>query len=204
MTPLLTAARLAFRRGHAGLLLVAAAVLVAATVPWQDGGLATSVVHLVVVLAALALALSFDDPTGDVTTAAPVPRSTWTAARALATLGWVLPVLATGFLVARLRFPPLPGWGLLAESVGHLVAALAVVAGLRAWRGTHLPAYPAVVGVLLVALLTRALPRAWAMVDPQPWGPPYEAALWRWLGFVLVALAVLALAVRDPLDRRSA
>jgi hypothetical protein len=201
MRPLLPSARLAFRAGHAGVLLAASVVLVVATVPWQGGGFATSVVHLVVLLTALAVAVSFDDPTGDVATAAPVPRSTWTAARTVVTLERVLPVLVVGFLVAWLRFRPLPGWGLVAETTGHLVAALAVVAGLRAWRGTHLPSYPAGGGVLLVALVTRALPGGWAMVDPQPWGPPYEAALWRWLGLVLVALAVLAVAVRDPLDR---
>jgi hypothetical protein len=39
------------------------------------------------------------------------------------------------------------------------------------------------------------------MVDPQPWGPPYSAALWRWLGLALVAGGVLLAAVRDPLDR---
>ena len=50
-------------------------------------------------------------------------------------------------------------------------------------------------------LLVRVLPQTWAMVDPQPWGPPYEAALWRWVGFALVAAAVLVFAVRDPLDR---
>jgi hypothetical protein len=198
---LLPAARLAVRRGHAGVLLVAAVVLVAATVPWQDDGHATSVVHGVALLAALALALCFDDPTGDVATAAPVTRPTWTAARAVASLEVALPVLVLGFVVARVRFEWLPVAGLLGESLGHLVAAVAVVAGLRAWRGTPRPSYSAVVGVLVVGLLVRMLPQTWAMVDPQPWGPPYEAALWRWLGFVLVGLAVLAVAVRDPLDR---
>jgi hypothetical protein len=202
MSPLLPAAWLAVRRSHLALPLGAAGVLVVGTLPWQDDGHATSVVHGVVVLVALALALSFDDPTGDVATATPVRRRDWTAARLAAAAGATVPVLVTGILVARLRFPPLPMAGLLAEAAGYLLAAVTAAAGLRAWRGAHSPSYLAVVGVLVVALLTYALPRGWAMVDPQPWGPPYAAALWRWLGFVLVGGAVLAVALRDPLDRR--
>jgi hypothetical protein len=201
VTPLLAAARLAVRRSHVTLPLVAATLLVVVTVPWQDGPRATHVVHGVVVLAALALALAFDDPTGDVATAAPVPRDTWTVARLVAALALALPVVVVGFLVARLRFEWLPTAVLVAEAVGFLVVAVAVAAGARAWRGAHGPSYAAVVGVLAVALIANALPRDWAMIDPQPWGPPYEAALWRWLGSVLVAVAVLAVALRDPLDR---
>ncbi len=204
MRSLLPSARLAVRHSHTGPVLLAAVALVAGTVPWQDDGHATSVVHGVVLLVALALALSFDDPTGDVAVAAPVSRRTWTAARLVAALGLALPVLVLALVVGRVRFPWLPLAGLLAESVATLLAAVAVVAALRAWRGLHLPAYPAVAGVLLVGLLVRLSPRGWTMVDPQPWGPPYEAALWRWLGLGLVLLAVLVLAVRDPLDRRLA
>lgn len=199
--PLLGAARLAVRRSHVALPLVVAVVLAVATVPWQDDGHATSVVHGVVVLAALALALSFDDPIGDVATAASVPRHVWAAARSIAALEVALPVLVLGLVVARLRFSALPVAGLLAEAAGYLVAALTVVAALRAWCATHVPSYLAGAGVLLVWFVTYALPRTWAMVDPQPWGPPYEAALWRWLGLVLVACAVLSVALRDPLDR---
>ena len=152
MNPLLPTAWLAVRRGHLALPLAAAGVLVVGTLPWQDDH-ATSVVHGVVVLVALALALSFDDPTGDVATAAPVSRRAWTGARICAAAAAAVPVLLLGILVARLRFTWLPLAGLLAESAGYLVAAVAVAAGLRAWRGSHLPSYAAVVGVLLVLSL---------------------------------------------------
>ena len=203
MRPLLPSAWLAVRRGSVPLPLVAAGLLVLGTLPWQDDGHAAQVMHGVAVLVACAFATSLDDPSGDLAAASPTRRSTWTAARLVATAAVALPVLACALVVARVRYDPLPTVVVLAESVGYLLAGIAVAAGLRAWRGTHLPSYPAVIGVLLVAMLTYALPRAWAMVDPQPWGPPYAAALWRWLGLVLVTVACLLVALRDPLDRPS-
>ncbi len=203
MRPLLPAAWLGVRHGRLLLPLSASVLLVLATLPWQDEGRATSVMHGVAVLVACAFATALDDPCGDLTTAAPARRSAWTGARLAAVSAVALPVLVAATLVARWRFAPLPLAGVVAEAAGYLLAGVAVAAALRAWRGTQLPSYPAVVGVLLVAMLTYALPRSWAMVDPQPWGPPYAAALWRWLGLVLLALACVLAAVRDPLDRRS-
>jgi hypothetical protein len=198
VSTLLPAAWLAVRRGQLVVPLAAASLLVVATLPWADQ--APAVMHGVAVLVACAFASALDDPTGDVATAAPVRRVTWTWARLAAVGAAALPVLLVATLVARLRFAPLPLAVVLAEAAGYLLAAVAVAAVLRA-RRTFLPSYPAVAGVLVVALVTYAMPRGWTMVGPQPWGPPYEAALWRWLGFGLVLLAVLGLAVRDPLDR---
>lgn len=198
MSPLLPAAWLAVRRGQLVVPLAAASLLVVATLPWQER--ATSVMHGVAVLVACAFASALDDPSGDVATAAPVRRATWTWARLAAVGAAALPVLLVATLVARLRFTPLPLAVVLAEAAGYLLAAVAVAAVLRA-RRTFLPSYPAVAGVLVVALVTYAMPRGWTMVDPQPWGPPYEAALWRWLGFALLAAGLLAAAVRDPLAR---
>ena len=198
MRPLLPAAWRSVVRGHLVLPLAAAGLLVAVTLPWPQH--AVAVMHGVAVLVGCAFATALDDPQGDVTTATPLRRRTWTAARLLATAGAGLPVLAGSLLALRLRSDSLPVAVLVAESLGYLLAAVAVAATLRA-RRTFLPSYPAVAGVLVVAVLTYALPRAWVMVDPQPWGPPYDAALWRWLGLGLVAAGVLAAAVRDPLER---
>jgi hypothetical protein len=200
--PILPASWRAVRRGHLALPLVVAAALVLVTLPWQDEGRATPVVHAVAVLVACAFACALDDPHIEVTTAAPTRRPTWSAARLVAAGAAAVPVILGALLLARLRFDPLPVAVLVAESVGYLLAGVAVAAGLRAWRASTLPSYPAVAGVLVVVVTTYTLPRGWVMVDPQPWGPPYEAALWRWLGLALVAAAVVVAAVRDPLDRR--
>lgn len=202
MRLLLPATWRSVRRSHLAVPLGAAVALVLATLPWQDEGRATPVVHAVAVLVACTFACALDDPHADVTAAAPVRERTWAAARVLTTAAPALPVLVGAVLVARTRFDPLPVGVLAAESAGYLLVALAVAAGLRAWRGTFAPSYPAVAGLLAVVVLSYALPRSWAMVDPQPWGPPYDAALWRWAGLVLVAVAVLMRATRDPAARR--
>ena len=201
MRAVLPAAWLGVRHGWLPLPVLAAVALVLSTLPWQDEGKAVPVLHGVAVLLACAMASCLDDPSHDLAAAAPVPLRTRTAGRVLVAGAFVLPVLVAAFAVARWRFAPLPVAGLAAEAAGYLVAGVTVAAALRAWRGTAVPSYPAVTGVLVVALLTWSLPRGWAMVDPQPWGPPYDAALWRWVGLLLVASASLLAATRDPLDR---
>ena len=114
----------------------------------------------------------------------------------------MVPVFVMALVLASTRQPHLPVTGASLEALGYGVAALTIGAGLRAWKGLLSPAYPTVVGLLVVALATYSLPHGWTMVDPQPWGPPYAAALIRWTALVLTATGLLALALRDPMTRR--
>jgi hypothetical protein len=192
---LLSASWLAVRRAPLLAPLAAAAVLMLATLPWPDrSGL---VVHGVGVLVACALAATTDDPAAEVAAATPPRRRTRTAFRMLAGLLVAVPVLIVGLIAAELRSATTFLVALAPEVLGYGLLALAAGAALRAWAGVPLPAYPASVAVLVIALATWMLPRRWTMVDPQPWGPPLEAALYRWLAVVLLALAVLTAALRD-------
>lgn len=73
---------------------------------------------------------------------------------------------------------------------------------LRAWRDVHIPAHLAVVGLLALALMTNVMPRWYVLLQPQTWGPPWEASLIRWSALGLVGLGVLGPAMREPLARR--
>ena len=191
--------------GRAPLLLPAAAALVLslATLPWQDE-YGTRVLHGVAVLLACALTAATDDPAGEVVAAAPVPRHVRTLHRVIVASAVVVPVAVVAVVVARLRSPFVPLGVTVLEVVGYAALGVALGTALRAWAGLLRPAYAAVVGMLLLALVSYALPRGWVMLEPQPWGRPYDAALIRWAGLIVLALGVVGLALRDPAGRRRA
>jgi hypothetical protein len=58
-------------------------------------------------------------------------------------------------------------------------------------------------GVLRASLALWMLPTAWSVIRIQPWGPPWQAALIRWVALGTLAAAVVAGAWRDPFTRRS-
>ena len=193
---LLEASWLALRRPPVLAPLGLALLVVAATLPWQDTH-GTQVMHGVAVLAACALAGATDDPAADVAAASPYPRSVRTVARLAVAAALTVPVVLAAVLVADHRDPWIPLSLLGMELVAFALLGATLGAALRAF-GVAMPAYPAVVGVVLLAVLVRQLPRTWVLVDAQPWGPPWEATMLRWAAVTLLALAVLALVLRDP------
>lgn len=195
--PLLAASWRAVRPARLLLPAGAALLLVAASWPWLDDGYAGLVLHGVTLLLACAVALSCDDPGAEIVAATPLPRARRTLARLGAGLAVAVPVYAVAALVAEHRLPGLSSTAHLVEAVVVCLGAAAVGTGLRA-LGRALPAYPAVLGTLLLMFGLYALPRGFGVIDPQPWGAPWEAALLRWAALALLALTVLVTALRDP------
>lgn len=179
----------------------AALVLLVATAPVLDDGYGLQVLRGVSLLLAAALAAATDDPSGEVLAASPYPRSVRSGARVLAALGVVLPVwlLAAGLVEARAPEVPVLGVGVEALALG--AAAVATGFGLRAWRDQHAASFLATLGVVGLTFATAAAPRWYALQQGQTWGPPWQAAQFRWSGLVLVALGIAALALRDPSAR---
>ena len=178
-----------------------AALLVAATAPWQDNGYAVPVMHGVALLVACVVALTTDDPAAEVVAATPYTRLTRTLVRLGLGLAVALPTYALAALVAEARFEPSPLTSLAVELCAYLLLAAALGAGLRA-RGVHAPAYPTVLTLLALTFALGQLPTQYLMIDPQTWGPPWEAALLRWGAVALLAAGVLAAALRDPATNR--
>ena len=198
---LLTASWLAVRRAPLLAPSVAAVLLVALTIAWQDSSHAVSVVHGVGVLLAAAMASTTDDPSGEVVAASPYPLHVRSAARVVAGLAVAFPVYVAAAIVAQVRFAATPVLTLTAEATGYAMAALAIGFALRAWTGRLAPSYAAAVGLLGLAVLSFVLPRGWTMVDAQTWGPPLTAALLRWAALALAAAGIVVLALRDPVRR---
>jgi hypothetical protein len=197
VTALVAASRRPVLRGPFLGLLAAALVLVATTVPLLDDGHGTLVVQGVALLLAAALTTTADDPSGEVLAASP-----WTPrARVLArtTVGLVLtvPVWVTAVLLARWRFEHTPVAGLSLQAAALAALGLAIAAVVRR-RGSTSPSWLAMVGLLGVLFLLYSLGSRYAVFGGQHWGPPWEASLLRWGSLLVLALAVLALAVRDP------
>jgi hypothetical protein len=143
-----------------------------------------------------------DDPGGEVTAASPYPRSLRSGTRMLVAGAVVVPAWIGCAVAVQLVVPETPVLGMGAEGLALAALGLALGAGLRAWRDIHSPAHLAVLGLLALALLSNVLPRWYVLVQPQTWGPPWQASLIRWAALGLVGLGVLGLALRDPLARR--
>ena len=201
MSALVTASWRAVRPLRVVAVAAAVALLVAGSAPWQDDGYAVPVMHGVALLVACVVALCTDDPAADIAAASPYPRHVRTLARLAVGTAIALPTYLLASWVAEVRFDATPLTVLGAEALTSVILAAAVGSVLRA-RGMHAPAYPTVLVVLVVTFVLGRLPREYAVIDPQPWGPPVEAALVRWTALALLGAAALMWALRDPLSDR--
>jgi hypothetical protein len=191
---------------RSGLLIPVAATcaLVGATVHLFDDGYAAQVLRGVGVLLACAWVCTMDDPMGEVAAGSAYPRSVRSAARAAVGLAVVAPLWVGTALVGEWRTEELSLLPLALEAAGLGLAGVAGAAGLRAWGDRHQPSYLVVPGVVALAVGINSLPRGWAMVPFQTWGPPWEAAQVRWAALALLCVGLLVAAVRDPMSRRPA
>lgn len=186
-----------------GLLVPAGAALalVLATVPVLEDGWALQVLRGVGVLLACAWVSATDDPAAEVVAASPYPRHVRTLSRVGAAFPPLLAVWSVAAVVVEVLVPQVPVLGLGVEALALGLLGLAIGTALRAWHGLHRPAQAAALGLVLLAFVTNAAPRWYALQQSQTWGPPWEAAQIRWWALALVAAGMLALALHDPLHR---
>lgn len=179
-----------------------ALVLTLATVPWLDEGSATVIRTGVAVLLACGLVATADDPAAEVAAASPYSRPARCAARLLIGLALAVPVAALSLVVVELEVGSTRSLGVSMQMVSLLAIGPAV--GFAAWaRGDLVQApYAATVGVLCCAFALWAVPAPWSVVAAQPWGPPWQAVLIRWSAMLLLGLAIVAGAWREPATRR--
>ncbi len=191
---------------RSGLLIpVAAAVLlVGATSHLFDDGYAAQVLRGVGVLLACGWVSTMDDPMGEVAAGSMYPRSVRSLARAVVGLALIVPVWLGVAVLGEWRAGELPLFPLGLEAAGLGLAGVAAAAGLRAWGDRHQPSYLAVPGLVALAVGINSLPRGWAMVPFQTWGPPWEAAQLRWAALALLCAGLLVAALRDPMAGRPA
>jgi hypothetical protein len=197
---LFVASARAVRRGAVGGPVVAAMLLSLLTVPVLDDGYALQVLRGVGVVLGLAVVVAVDDPAATVLAASPYSAARRTLARLAAVVAIAAPVWSMAAALAAWR-ADVPVAGVALETVAWWTMALAIAATI--WRRTGSLAASYVAGPVLLglALATDGLPRAWALLAGQTWGPPWEAAQLRWVAVLLAGSGVAALALRDPLDR---
>ena len=193
-----------FRVIRSGLLVpvTGACALVASTAHLFDDGYAAQLVRGVGVLLACAWVATQDDPMGEVAAGSPYPRRVRSLARAGVGLALLAPLWLGTVLLAESRGGDLAVLPLALEAVGLGLAGVAAAAVLRAWGDSHQPSYLAIPGVVALAVAINSLPRGWAMVPFQTWGPPWEAAQLRWGALALLCLGLIAGALRDPVADR--
>lgn len=180
-----------------------AVVLLAATWPALDDGYALMTLRGVGVLLATAWVVAMDDPMGEVLGASPYPRFVRWGTRVLLCGATVVPVWGLAAVVVEERASYVPVLAVGLEAVALAVAGLAVGGALRVWRSHLMPSYLAVVGVVVLAVLSHGLPRGWAMTQDQFWGPAWEAAHLRWTAVLLLGVVVVAAVLRDPWAERA-
>ena len=179
-----------------------ALLLTLATVPYLDAGYAEQVRIGVATLLACALAATAEDPATEVTAA--TPRARWARCGARLGLGFALaaPVVIVTWLLIDQADAAAATPGLAVQTLALLAIGPAVGFGVWAWSDAARPTYAAMVGVLCSSLALWLLPATWSVIQVQPWGPPWEAAMIRWSALILLTGAVVATAWRDPLTRR--
>lgn len=199
---LLAASWAVVRRSGFLIPVAAACALVAATTHLFDDGYAAQVLRGVGVLLACAWVSTMDDPMGEVAAGSAYPRSVRSLTRAVVGLAVIVPLWTGVALLGEWRTEEVSLLPLALEAAGLGLAGVAAAAGLRAWGDRHQPSYLAVPGVVALAVGINSLPRGWAMVPFQTWGPPWEAAQLRWAALALLCGGMLVAALRDPMADR--
>ena len=179
----------------------AAVLLLVVTLPIQDGGHAGQILHGLILLVAAALIGATDDPAAEICATSPYVLRLRTALRVLTGSAVALPILVGGFTLVDRRNPGLPLTPYVIEAAGLCLVALTLGVGLRAWLDLAHPAYAASIGLIGVALAAYLLPQGWGLLEPQPWGPPWAAARWRWLAVGVVAAGLTLAATADRAER---
>jgi hypothetical protein len=118
-------------------------------------------------------------------------------------LAVIAPLWVGTALVGEWRTEELSLLPLALEAAGLGLAGVAAAAALRAWGERHQPSYLVVPGVVALAVGINSLPRGWAMVPFQTWGPPWEAAQVRWAALALLCAVLLVSCAGSSLEKSS-
>jgi hypothetical protein len=155
----------------------------------------------VAVLLAVAVAFAFDERTRATLAAVPTPLY-WRATVRLvcvagpAALVWCAALASVGTRVDG----TVPIAAVTLEAVTLAAAVLALSGGLVRWRDVSDPGIVVAPAILGVGILLPQLPHSIALaVTP---GSSWNSAHVRWSVLLGVAVAILALSLRDPADRR--
>jgi fluoroquinolone transport system permease protein len=169
---------------------------------WQFDAAATPpntvwLLRAVALLLAVGVAFALDDKTRP--TLAAVPTPLWwrvvvglIGVAAPAGLAWCAALAWVGWRVHG----DVPAAALTLEAAALATLVLAVAGGLARWRGTSDPGAVTAPVMLALGLLLPQLPRWVALVVPP--GPAWDPAHVRWAMLLTIAVAVLALSLRDP------
>jgi hypothetical protein len=177
-------------------------LLTLATVPFLSAGNAHQVRTGVATLLACALAGTAEDPAGEVAAASPRPRWLRCGTRLLLGLALALPMAILSLALVEQQVGVIPTQGAAVQLLAVLMIGPAIGFAVWAWGDMAQPTYAAMAGVLCFSLALLLLPTGWTVIKVQPWGPPWEAALIRWVALVALSAAIVATAWRDPFTRR--
>ena len=178
---------------------LAAVVLVVRRDHLAHSAQAILVLRVVALLLAVGLAFALDDRSRRTVQSVP-PPAWWRAAGQVSVA--LVPALAAWIAAlgwVSTRAGDLPARGLSLEAAALAAAGLAVAAGLVRWRDLGDPGAVAGPVLLVSGLMIAQLPERVALVVGP--GSGWTAAHLRWSALLVVAVAVLLLAVRDPAAR---
>jgi len=172
-------------------------ILVAGLLAWKVGDAdGVTVLRVVAVLLATTVVTLVDDAAQNILASSPTPLVWRTGGR----LALAASAVAVAWAVALFWVRPGDLTAALTLEAAALTAlALAVASGVARWVGARDASYaagPAVAGAVLAALV---LPPRWALIVPP--GESWRDAHLRWAALLVIALAVIAVALRDPAGR---
>lgn len=178
-----------------------AVVMTVAAVAWLDPGYASLVRLGVATLLACSLAVTAEDPAGEVAAASPYRPWVRCATRLVVGLAVVLPIGVLALVLLAHQGDAVSTRSSAIQMLAIVLSGPAFGFAVWAWGDSTQPSHAAAAGVVCWSLAMWKLPTTWAVISAQPWGPPWEAIQIRWGALILLAVAIMANAWHDPLAK---
>ena len=204
MSPLIHASVRACRRAGLGVPLAAGLVLLAAAMKWFGHGHDLDLFRGLAFLLTAALICAVDDPSREALAAVPFSLAARTLGRVGVAALSAVPVWIVALAIATRTTRGVPLFWMTVEGAGIAVFGLTCAVLVHRWGRLDEPAVVAIPVVLALLLAMQVLPRHWALLGDQTWGPPWIATRIRWASLIAIGIGLTSYALAaGPRPRRA-
>jgi hypothetical protein len=183
------------RRAGLGAPLAAALALLAATTRWFGHGHDLDLLRCLAFLLTATLVSAVDDPTHETLAAVPFSLAARTLGRVAVAALTATAVWVAALTVAVHTTRHVPLFWMTVEATGIAVVGVTCAVLVQRWGHLDEPAVVAIPAVLALLLSMQVIPREWALLGDQTWGPPWIATRIRWASLIAIATGLTSCAL---------
>jgi len=203
VNPLIHASARAGRRAGLGVPLAAGLVLLAAATRLFGNGHDLDLLRCLAFLLGAALISAVDDPGREALAAVPFSLAARTLGRVGVAALAAVPIWIVALAIATRTTRDVPLFWMSVEGAGIAVFGLTCALLFHLWGRLDEPAVVAIPVALALLLAMQVLPRQWALLGDQTWGPSWIATRIRWAALIAIWIGLITHAlVRDGYPRR--